>query len=149
MISGFLGRVPEPPKPILFILWDTRILQIIQEAIPNHSSKGSIFENLKIMELMFVSLGKDMGRTIPKTRLICFEHLDYGINLFQKARNGLFGNLGYGINIFQKIWNANLAIWEQQLFKNMKWILNRIWNFETKKSSIWDQYLSKAWMKCC
>ena len=57
----------------------------------NYNKKVQIISNnivlidLKIQEIIKnENVGKDGNRQIPKICLMCFENLEYGINIFQK-----------------------------------------------------------------
>ena len=56
--------------------------------------KHTIFANLKILETdIFDNFRKEGHRNIMKTRQIHLGNLGYGINIYQKTRNGNFVNL--------------------------------------------------------
>ena len=82
MISGF-SDVSMIPKTNYFCVETSGYFKISKN-ISNHLKiKNGKHEKSGIG---FVeNIGKDVGRTIPKTRLDFFEILEYGINIFQKS----------------------------------------------------------------
>ena len=48
---GISGRVPEPLKPILLIVRERRMLQIIRVTIPNHVRKNVISITLRMLNI--------------------------------------------------------------------------------------------------
>ena len=88
---------PWLPKPILSIFGDTRMPQLIQEK-PDTFLKHIMWGNLKMLKIMFCIFRK--GRGTEKSWRPVLKLLE---------------NLEYGINIFQKAWEGMLVIWDQYL----------------------------------
>ena len=62
-----------------------------------------MFWEISEMEIYyFENVAKDRARTNLKICLIDFEHLEYGINIYQIRDMDTFENLEYGINTSKK-----------------------------------------------
>ena len=90
--------------------------------------------------------GKGGRPKILKIRLLCFESLEYGINILKEHDMDIW----YWIcnQYLQKPWNGNLVIWSEYLSKTMKW-KSWIWDQDLSNMQwtcwIWDQSLQNAW----
>ena len=80
---GTFGRVPGSPNQYYLSLETPGYLN---ETKTQSFLKDVIFINLKILDSeTFEHIGEGGRQHIMKTRLIIFEHLEYGINIFLKT----------------------------------------------------------------